>query len=160
MGRTLKTVSFAVKHTRGDRKMLIVKCTIQDIHTLAVLNKRLIEDEKSDNPMSPEELKNRMKTFLTNEYNAYFFKDADEIIGYALIRHTCTPLYLRQFYIDRAYRRKHYGEKAFHELLKLLQVDTIAIDVLPWNEAGLRFWEKLGFTPTCISMNYEKPLET
>jgi len=35
-------------------------------------------------------------------------------------------------------------------------VDTIAIDVLPWNEAGLRFWEKLGFTPTCIVWLSEK----
>lgn len=134
--------------------MLIIKCTGQDIHTLAVLNKRLIEDEKSDNSMSPEELENRMKAFLANEYNAYFFKEAEEIIGYALIRHTCSPLYLRQFYIDRAYRRKHYGEKAFHELLKLLHADTIDLDVLPWNEAGLRFWNKMGFTATCISMSY------
>ena len=140
--------------------MQIVKCTDQDIHTLAVLNKRLIEDEKSDNPMSPEELENRMAAFLTGEYHAYFFKEAEEIIGYALVRHTCTPLYLRQFYIDRAYRRKHYGEKAFYELLKLLQTDTIDIDILPWNEAGLRFWKKLGFKPTCISMNYKNPLET
>ena len=91
--------------------MQIVKCTDQDIHTLAVLNKRLIEDEKSDNPMNTEELENRMASFLTGEYNAYFFKEADEIIGYALVRHTCSPLYLRQFYIDRAYRRKHHGMK-------------------------------------------------
>ena len=140
--------------------MLIIQCTSQDIHTLAVLNKRLIEDEKSNNPMSLEELENRMKTFLATEYNAYFFKETEEIIGYALIRHTCSPLYLRQFYIDRAYRRKHYGEKAFHELLKLLQVDTIDIDVLPWNEAGLQFWKSLGFTETCISMHYKSPLET
>ena len=139
--------------------MQIIKCTSRDIHTLAVLNKRLIEDEKSSNPMSPEELENRMQAFLAGEYNAYFFKEADEIIGYALVKHTCTPLYLRQFYIDRAYRRKHYGEKAFHELLELLRADTIHIDVLPWNEAGLRFWEKLGFTPTCISMSYQKSSE-
>ena len=140
--------------------MQIVKCTDQDIHTLAVLNKRLIEDEKSDNPMNTEELENRMASFLTSEYNAYFFKEADEIIGYALVRHTCSPLYLRQFYIDRAYRRKHYGENAFHALLELLHTDTIDLDVLPWNEAGLQFWEKLGFTPTCISMNYNRPLES
>ena len=140
--------------------MQIVKCTDQDIHTLAVLNKRLIEDEKSDNPMSTEELENRMAAFLTGEYNAYFFKEAEEIVGYALVRHTCSPLYLRQFYIDRAYRRKHNGENAFHALLELLQTDTIDLDVLPWNEVGLQFWKKLGFTPTCISMNYNRPLES
>ena len=66
--------------------MMIIKCTSQDIHTLAVLNKRLIEDEKSDNPMSPDELEKRMTDFLSSEYNAYFFKEVEEIVGYALIR--------------------------------------------------------------------------
>ena len=139
--------------------MLIVKCTGRDIHTLAVLNKRLIEDEKSDNPMSPEELESRMEGFLSGGYDAYFFRENGQTVGYALVRHTCLPLYLRQFYIDRAYRRKHYGEKAFRELMKLLQADTIDIDVLPWNEAGLRFWQSLGFTETCISMKYRNPME-
>ena len=64
----------AAKHTRGGGKMLVIKCTGQDIHTLAVLNKRLIEDEKSDNPMSPEELENRMKACRTDEYNALLFQ--------------------------------------------------------------------------------------
>ena len=137
--------------------MLIVKCTIQDIHTLAVLNKHLIEDEKSDNLMSSDELESRMEEFLSGEYNAYFFRENGETVGYALVRHSCRPLYLRQFYIDRAFRRKHYGEKAFHELLNYLQTDTIDLDVLPWNTAGLQFWKSLGFTETCISMKYRKP---
>ena len=139
--------------------MLMMQCTSQDIHTLAVLNKRLIEDEKSNNPMGLEDLENRMTTFLASEYNAYFFKVAEEIVGYALVRHTCSPLYLRQFYIDRAYRRKHYGEKAFRELLDVLWTDTIDIDVLPWNTAGVQFWKSLGFTETCISMKYRKTVE-
>lgn len=139
--------------------MIIVKCTSQDIPALAILNKRLIEDEKSGNPMSTGELESRMEAFLSGEYNAYFFRKNGETVGYALVRHTCSPLYLRQFYIDRAYRRKHYGEQAFHELLNVLQVDTIDIDVLPWNETGLQFWKSLGFTETCISMKYRKTAE-
>ena len=138
---------------------MIVKCTSQDIPTLAILNKRLIEDEKSDNPMSISELETRMEEFLSGEYGAYFFRENGEIVGYALVRHSCRPLYLRQFYIDRAYRRKHYGEKAFHELLNELQTDTVDLDVLPWNTAGLQFWKSLGFTETCISMKYRKTVE-
>ena len=51
--------------------MMIIQCTSQDIHTLAVLNKRLIEDEKSDNPMSPEELEKRtgLNTLATLPYD-------------------------------------------------------------------------------------------
>ena len=139
--------------------MQIVKCTGQDIHTLAVLNKCLIEDEKSDNPMSVEELESRMEGFLSGGYDTYLFRENGETVGYALVRHSCSPLYLRQFYIDRAYRRKHYGEKAFRELLDILRTDTIDIDVLPWNTAGLQFWKSLGFTETCISMEYRKTVE-
>ena len=66
-------------------------------------------------------------------------------MGYALVKNTCTPLYLRQFLIDRAYRKKHYGTEAFHALLKHLGLESIDIEVLPWNERGMRFWESLGF---------------
>ncbi len=136
--------------------MQIIQCTAQDAHMLAVMNKRLIEDEKSRNPMTPEELETRMNGFLRSEYSAYFFKDHDVTVGYALVRHTDSPPYLRQFYIERVYRRRHYGREAFRKLMDFLQAETINVDVLPWNEAGLRFWKSLGFMETAISMEYRK----
>lgn len=136
--------------------MLIKKCTNQDITQLALMNKHLIEDEKSSNPMSVAELETRMRGFINDDYNAYFFIEDETILGYALIRHTSTPLYLRQFYIEREYRRKHYGKQAFHQLMEYIQADTIDIDVLPWNERGRLFWESCGFNDTCISMRYKK----
>lgn len=36
--------------------MDIVKCELKDVPVLARLNKQLIEDEKSDNPMNIREL--------------------------------------------------------------------------------------------------------
>ena len=125
--------------------MQIRKCTPDDISKLAILNKQLIEDEKSDNPMSIKELEERMRGFLNTEYEAFFFVAEEAIVGYALVKNTCTPLYLRQFLIDRAYRKKHYGTEAFQVLLKHLSVESIDIEVLPWNERGMRFWESLGF---------------
>lgn len=139
--------------------MQVIKCSVQDAPALASLNKRLIDDEKSDNPMNQEELEVRMEGFLRGEYHAFFFREDGAVIGYALVKHTCSPLYLRQFFIDRAYRRRHYGQTAFHELLDYLHADAAAVDVLPWNEAGLRFWKSLGFTETCISMKFSKASE-
>lgn len=40
--------------------MEIKKCTITDIEQLAILNKQLIEDEKSDNKMTIHELRLKM----------------------------------------------------------------------------------------------------
>ena len=135
--------------------MKIVKCSIEDISSLALLNKHLIEDEGSDNSMNVEELAARMRGFLNSDYNAYYIMEDETTIGYALIKHTSTPLYLRQFYIDRDYRRKHYGKQAFCMLLDHLNTTEIDVDVLPNNETGLKFWKSLGFKAQYISMRYK-----
>jgi len=126
-------------------KILILKCTLADVPQLALLNKKLIDDEKSNNAMSIRELEERMHEFITTEYDAYFFMNQGTIVGYALVKNTCNPLYLRQFLIVREYRKNHYGTQAFQSLMKYLNVNTIDIEVLPWNETGIRFWESLGF---------------
>lgn len=139
--------------------MQIQKCTPSDLQLLTKFNKYLIEDEKSDNTMNEEELFQRMQSFITTEYDAYFFIEKQDIVGYALVKNTCSPLYLRQFYIDRQYRRMHYGERAFHELLKYLQVATIDIEVLTWNEAAVRFWQKLNFQERSKYMRFQIPTQ-
>ena len=135
--------------------MQIRECNNQDVPQLAVMNKHLIEDEKSNNLMRVEELEQRMQGFLSSDYKAYLFVEDESVLGYALVRHTSTPCYLRQFYIKREFRRQHYGKTAFELLMKYIQADTIDIDVLPWNERGRLFWKSCGFEETCISMRYK-----
>ena len=136
--------------------MRIEKCTIEDVKTLAFMNKCLIEDERSSNPMDLSQLTERMKGFIEGDYDAYFFKDGETIVGYALVDRTANPLYLRQFYIAREQRRKHYGKSAFQALLEYLGTDTIDLDVLPWNEAGVAFWKSLGFSEQYVVMRFKK----
>ena len=83
--------------------MQLQKCSIKDIAKLALLNKQLIEDEKSDNAMNISELEKRMKDFLETDYSAYFFMEESQIVGYALIRDIDNPVYLRQFLIAVSY---------------------------------------------------------
>ena len=135
--------------------MQIQECTIADVSKLAVLNKQLIDDEKSDNPMNVSELETRMKEFLEKDYSAYFFIEDNLVIGYALIRKNSNPVYLRQFIIDRNYRGHHFGTQAFQMLLRYLEIKEIDIEVLPWNENGLAFWKHCGFKETCIAMRYK-----
>lgn len=103
------------------------------------------EKQEKGGKRSVEELEERMTGFLNSEYEAYFFVVEEKVIGYALIKNTCKPLYLRQFLIDRDYRKQHYGTKAFHALMEYLCIDSIDIEVLPWNERGIRFWQSCGF---------------
>lgn len=136
--------------------MRIQTCSIKDVSELALLNKQLIEDEKSDNAMNINELERRMKEFLETDYSAYFFVEDSQIIGYALVRNTSNPVYLRQFLIDRNYRKRHYGTQAFQMLLKYLNIKEMDLEVLPWNERGVAFWKHCGFGETCISMKYKE----
>ena len=141
-----------------NEKIIIQKCTLEDVPQLALLNKRLIEDEKSNNSMSIKELEVRMQGFLNTEYSAYFFVIQKNVVGYALVKNSCNPLYLRQFLIDRKYRKMHYGTEAFRALLKYLNVSCIDIEVLPWNEPGIRFWDSLGFHEMSRYMRFEEML--
>lgn len=136
--------------------MNLKKCSAQDAEKLAELNKQLIEDEKSDNKMSLCELQDRMKSFLETDYTAYLFMEDNRIIGYALVNTRAEPLYLRQFFIARNFRRNHKGRRAFELLLDELKTDKIDLEVLSWNEAGLKFWQSCGFAERSRYMRFSR----
>jgi predicted acetyltransferase len=133
----------------------IKKCTKNDIKLLTKMNKQLIEDEKANNLMDITQLENRMNDFLNNGYKAFFFIIEEKIIGYALCDITKEPIYLRQFFINREERRKHHGKNAFYKLLEKLETKEIEIDVLKWNEDGIKFWGKIGFKEQWKRMKYK-----
>lgn len=135
--------------------MTIQKCTIDDCKCLAELNKELINAEGSDNPMEIQELEERMKDFLQTSYEAFFFIEQDVVVGYALVKMDCEPLYLRQFMIIQKYQRRHYGEQAFLKLLSFLKINSIDIEVLSNNHLGVKFWEKMGFVERHKYMHYK-----
>jgi ribosomal protein S18 acetylase RimI-like enzyme len=108
--------------------------------------------------MDISQLKERMAGFLINGYKALFIKNEDNVIGYILCDMTKNPIYLRQFFIKREERRKHYGKEAFYKLKSYLNVDEIEIDVYLWNETGIKFWESLGFKGQYIRMK-QKDME-
>jgi len=133
----------------------IYECTEKDIKLLAEMNKQLIEDEKADNLMDITQLENRMSNFINNGYKAFSFINEEKIIGYALCDMTKEPIYLRQFFINREERRKHYGKNAFKILLERLEIKEIEIDVLKLNESGLKFWESIGFKEQYKRMKFK-----
>lgn len=136
--------------------MIVKLCTEEDVPILAGLNKELIEDEESDNPMNITELKERMLRFISEDYKAYLFYEGSEIIGYALVDITRTPMYLRQFLIQREHRKKGYGKTAFNELLSILDVKTIDLEVLSRNKRGIAFWDSCGFKERSRYMRFEQ----
>lgn len=106
--------------------------------------------------MDIEQLKERMRHFINTDYRAYFFKHDEKVVGYVLVDTTKVPLYIRQFFICREFRRQGLGSVAFRKLLEKLGTNAIDIEVLPWNECGKGFWKSLGFCERSIYMRYGK----
>lgn len=60
--------------------------TAADLPLLAAMNRRLIEDEGSRNPMTLTQLEERMRQRRATDYAATLFEQAGETVAYALYR--------------------------------------------------------------------------
>lgn len=126
-----------------------------DIPLLTELNFRLREDENADNVFTMEQLEQRMRKLLSETYRAYLFREQETVIGYALIDFGRQPVYLRQFYIEREYRRQGRGREAFHLILQRENISEMDVEVYLWNDAGKAFWTGLGFKPRYLGLRYQ-----
>ena len=133
--------------------MKIEKATTKDISILAILNKRLIEDEKHPNQMDVKQLEQRLKNWLESEYTAYIIKGGDEILGYCLYRDDGDFYYLRQLYIDRHCRRKGLATKLLDWMYTNIWTNKkTRLDVLAGNTRAIKFYESYGFKTGCLRM--------
>jgi GNAT superfamily N-acetyltransferase len=125
------------------------------------MNKHLIENEGSRNPMSVDELQQRMRKWLDGEWDVVLFAEQDDVVGYAVYqfrRDAFEPeavvVYLRQMFIKRDKRSQGLGQR----VVKLLMQTRfppgciIEIEVLATNPSGARFWQRVGFQPYCTTM--------
>jgi ribosomal protein S18 acetylase RimI-like enzyme len=145
----------------GQRQLELRRAGEADCRLLACMNKELIEDEGSTNPMNPEELEERMRGFLRDGWTAELFQSGASIVGYVLYRTKCSEyapyheeLYIRQYYINRIWRGQGFG-RAGMDLLMRERAGAgtqLVLDVLVVNEAGIRFWRSLGFRPYYTNM--------
>ncbi len=128
--------------------------TETDIPLLARMNKHLIEDEGSRNPMSVPELEQRLRGWLDSGWKADLFVNGDAVVGYALYQErgdeydaTRRVIYARQFFVERSRRRRRLGAEAFSVLRRTRFPGRckVVLDVLSANTGALRFWEHLGF---------------
>jgi predicted GNAT family acetyltransferase len=122
--------------------------TGEDARLLAELNHQLIADEGHRNPMSVAELEQRMRVWLSSEYQAVLFHEKANILAYALFREDESGrTHLRQFFVARHLRRRGIGRDAFRLLrTEVLPIDRrIVLEVLTANAVARSFWTAHGF---------------
>ncbi len=137
------------------------QATEDDIGTLAKLNRQLIQDEGSRNRMTLGALEVRMRSWLQGSYGAVlFYLQETPPVAYAVYRDEPGGVYLRQFFVDRLYRRRGVGRQAMYLLLHEIWApeERIILDVLAHNERGRAFWQSLGFQEYAITMEWFRNL--
>lgn len=124
---------------------------------LAPLNRQLIVDEGHRNPMTVEELATRLKKWLSQEYQAVVFEEAEEVLGYALYKFEPDHVYLRQLFVLPQYRLKGIGRSAMDWLKtnSWQNIPKVRIEVLSGNVGAQKFWRSIGFENYLITMELE-----
>ena len=124
----------------------------EDAEVLAPLNRALIEDEGASNPMSPDQLAERMRGWLEGAYSAVLFETGGQPIAYLLYKSDEDGTYIRQFYVDRVHRRQGLGRGCIGIFLHEICTPGVRVylDVLLHNSTGRRFWEAIGFSECSV----------
>ncbi len=120
--------------------------TIADLDILTQWYKDLRTDEKMDNIITDEEIRNQMEYFLQGStYKTYFLEVEGTAVGYGMLDITRNPRYLRHLFIQRDFRRKGYGKTLITLLMDLHAISEIDIEVMVWNQTALKFYNEMGF---------------
>ena len=128
--------------------------TTADCPQLAEMNYQLIRDEGHRNPMTVAELETRMRAWLNGVYQAVFFMDPTEVLGYALYGEQEGEIYLRHLFVVRHRRRQGIGRRA----MEILRGDIwpkhkrLTVAVLVHNEAAVAFWRTCGYRDYCLTL--------
>ncbi len=130
----------------------------EDAPMLAALNQQLIEDEHHRNAMTLPELETRMRDMLAGDYTATVFEREGGVVAYALWRDEPEYVYLRQFFVDRDWRRRGIGTQVVHLLLDEVfpARKRIRLNVLIGNRPALAFWRAVGFEDYLITLELER----
>ena len=128
--------------------------TETDLDLLASWNHQLIQDEGHRNPMSVDDLKERMRGWITTDYTAVVFSISDEPVAYALFREEPNEVYLRQFFVRRDKRRQGIGREAMKLLIEKVWPTSkrLTVEVLCQNQAGIDFWRSIGYKDHCLTL--------
>ena len=133
----------------------IDKAKSSDVDLLAQLNRQLDEDEPHPYPLPLSALTERMARWIAErEYEVLLFRDADQLIGYAVWRADEHGSYLRHFFICRDQRRQGWGRAAMQLLCREVfpKDRPVNIDAAIGNKAGIAFWHAIGFQDLSVGM--------
>ncbi len=100
----------------------------------------------------------------TPDFYCIIAEDKDKIVGmlvYYFLPYTSQnrpAIYMKELYVDENYRGQKIGEQLMNALRNEAELNNcvqIKWTVAPWNEAGQKFYERLGAKENKDWLNYE-----
>jgi GNAT superfamily N-acetyltransferase len=124
-----------------------------DLGLIAEWNHQLIHDEGHRNPMTVQQLRERMRVWLQAEYQAVIFSDG-EPAAYALFKKEADLIYLRQLFVRKDLRRCGVGRQAFAILRQEIwpQNVRLTVEVLCQNAGAVAFWRSVGYRDYSLTL--------
>jgi len=128
--------------------------TLVDCPLLAQLNHQLIRDEGHPNPMTVSELEERMRDWLTTDYQSVIFEIVSDVVTYALYRDDGSEIYLRQFFVVLHRRREGIGRCAMRVLVDNIwpKDKRLTVEVLWNNKPAVEFWKSVGYEERSLTL--------
>jgi ribosomal protein S18 acetylase RimI-like enzyme len=133
---------------------------LKDVPELARMNRQLVEDEGHRNRLQTDAwLEKRMRGFLTGEYRAVMFDLNGRTVAYVLYTDRTEngdTIYLRQIFVDRAFRRQGVGREVMRTLLEEIWPPDrrITVGVLQDNQVAIAFYNAAGFQQYAIEFEF------
>ena len=122
------------------------------------MNRQLTEDEEHRNRFNTDDwFIKRMESFLNGEYQAVIFEHDGKVLAYALYRNHAEhadTIYLRQIFVDRAFRRQGIGRHVMKVLMKEYwsKEKRLTVEVLNHNKAAYEFYKSVGYQIYCLEL--------
>lgn len=128
------------------------------------MNRRLIEDEGSRNPLGLVDRRARMAGRPAGEWTVLLATERDEPVGHVVFRPRADEsaperreVVLRQCFVEREQRGRGVGRAMVDRVDEgwLPPGAAIACEVLASNPGGERFWRSLGFQTYAVTLRRE-----
>ena len=125
------------------------KATARDLPAIYELVRELAIFEKAEDQLKAT-LEDYQRDFTAGVFEAVVLEYANEICGMVLFYLTYSTwrgkmLYLEDFVVAKRYRRRGYGQQLFDAFIAAAHEKNCAMvkwQVLDWNEAAVKFYEK------------------
>ncbi len=133
--------------------MTINRADASDAEELAELNRQLIEDEQHPNPMTRDELAERMIRWMEEGYRCYVARVDGTTAGYCLCRDDGKHYYLRQLFVARGQRRRGIATALMDWMYaNVWSGKPVRLDVFAHNEEAVAFYRGYGFRVAVLRM--------